>query len=160
MREYTATAYLFYEDKTLLLKHPKLTMWLPPGGHLQAGELPHEGALREVMEETNLEVKLLSQENIHIDRWNAKSIPRPYMCLCEQISHPPHEHIDFIFIAEVIKPYTLKSSFPAKWFSLKEMEMLSGDTEIFEETKEVLRHLFSEKTNANSLKMSRLSKRS
>jgi len=142
-REYTATAYLFDGDRTLLIKHPKLHMWLPPGGHLEPGEMPHEGALREVLEETGLEIEFILDENIHIDRWNAHSIPRPYMCLCEKISHPPHEHIDFIYVAHVVNEQHLKSNFLARWFSLCEVEALPGDEEIFEETKDTLRHLFA-----------------
>lgn len=144
-REYTATAYLFHEERTLLIQHPKLQMWLPPGGHLEAGEMPHEGARREVFEETALNIEFLLDENLHIDRWNARSIPRPYLCLCEVIPHPPHEHIDFIYVAHVINKEDLKSDVPAQWFTLEEIEALPGDKEIFEETKETLRHLFSKR---------------
>lgn len=141
-REYTATAYIFHEDKTLLLQHPKIGMWLPPGGHLEPGEMPHEGARREVFEETGLDIEFLLQENLTIDRWNAKSIPRPYLCLCEKIPSPPHEHIDFIYISQPIGIKPVKSDFPIKWFTLEAIEALKSDQEIFEETKETLRHLF------------------
>jgi len=52
---FVATAYVVRGGKTLLLKHKKLGMWLPPGGHIDEGETPDEAALREVREETGLE---------------------------------------------------------------------------------------------------------
>jgi 8-oxo-dGTP pyrophosphatase MutT (NUDIX family) len=51
-----ATAYVVRGDKTLLLKHRKLGMWLPPGGHVEPGETPDEAVRREVREETGLEI--------------------------------------------------------------------------------------------------------
>jgi 8-oxo-dGTP pyrophosphatase MutT (NUDIX family) len=33
-------------------------MWLPPGGHIDPHELPHDAAVREVHEETGLAVAL------------------------------------------------------------------------------------------------------
>jgi 8-oxo-dGTP pyrophosphatase MutT (NUDIX family) len=36
--------------------HKRLNMWLQPGGHIDAGETPAEGALREAREETGLDV--------------------------------------------------------------------------------------------------------
>ncbi|MBI3564572.1 MAG: NUDIX domain-containing protein [Elusimicrobia bacterium] len=56
MRRYcfVATAYVVRDGKTLLLKHKKLGLWLPPGGHIDDGETPDQAALREVREETGL----------------------------------------------------------------------------------------------------------
>ena len=34
------------KDEVLLIKHKKLGVWLPPGGHIEAGEFPYEAAVR------------------------------------------------------------------------------------------------------------------
>ena len=44
-------------DKVALHLHKRLQMWLQPGGHIEEGESPWEGALREAREETGLEVR-------------------------------------------------------------------------------------------------------
>jgi len=67
--------------------HPKLKKWLPPGGHVEENESPPEAATREVKEETGLEITFIKQENIWIEKWNAKSFERPFLCLTEEI--PP-----------------------------------------------------------------------
>jgi len=43
--------------RSLTDSHPGL--WEMPGGALEYGEQPHEGALREIKEETNLDAKIL-----------------------------------------------------------------------------------------------------
>src|SRR5688500_10821251 len=43
----------------LLHWHRRLGLWLPPGGHIDPGELPDEAAVRETLEETGLAVELL-----------------------------------------------------------------------------------------------------
>lgn len=150
-REFTATAYIIKEGKTLLLYHKKLKKWLPPGGHLHPNELPPDGARREALEETGLEVKLIKQENIWINRWNATSFERPYLCLLEEI--PPHndtaahQHIDFIYLATPVKgvvKHNDHESTQIKWFTADEVEKLIDDEEIFVETKETLRKIFLE----------------
>jgi 8-oxo-dGTP pyrophosphatase MutT (NUDIX family) len=60
-RDFTATTFVVHENRTLLLHHRKLAMWLPPGGHIDPHELPDQAALREVREESGLEVELLTQ---------------------------------------------------------------------------------------------------
>ena len=55
----TAGGILIYQDKVLLIKHKKLNMWLSPGGHVDAGELPHQAAEREFFEETGVKVKVV-----------------------------------------------------------------------------------------------------
>ena len=51
-RHFTATVYLVNDGATALHEHPTLGIRLPPGGHVDRDELPHEAGLREVHEET------------------------------------------------------------------------------------------------------------
>jgi 8-oxo-dGTP pyrophosphatase MutT (NUDIX family) len=37
-------------------------MWLPPGGHVERGEIPDNAAVREVFEETGLNVELVGEK--------------------------------------------------------------------------------------------------
>ncbi len=144
-RHFTTTVYLLWESKVLLLFHPKLKKWLPPGGHIEANESPPSAARREVMEETGLEFTFIQDENIYIDRWNAKSFERPYMCLMEEIpehkGHPAHQHMDFIYLGRPLGKTTPISDDPIRWFTLEEVEGLKSDEEIFVETQEVIRTL-------------------
>ena len=59
-RHFTATVYLVHDGATALHHHPGLGIRLPPGGHVDRDELPHETALREAREETGLEPTLLT----------------------------------------------------------------------------------------------------
>lgn len=54
----TASGALVHRGKILLMFHPKLRLWIPPGGHLEPGETPHQAVLREFKEETGLDVRL------------------------------------------------------------------------------------------------------
>jgi len=54
----TASALLIHQNKVLLIKHKKLNIWLGPGGHIDEGELPHQAAEREFLEETGLIVRV------------------------------------------------------------------------------------------------------
>lgn len=76
-KEFTSSVYLIENQMVLLIYHLKLQKWLSPGGHVEANETPAEAAKREVLEETGLEIEFLSQENLSINCWNAKSIDRP-----------------------------------------------------------------------------------
>ncbi|SRR3989339_824416 len=144
-KHFTATAYILFSDKVLLLFHPKLQKWLPPGGHLEENETPPEGAKREVLEETGLEIDWVMQENLWIERWNAKSIERPYLCLLENIpahgNKPEHQHIDFIYLAKPIGGKLIEDPL-LRWFSLQEVLDLKSDKEIFLETQETISHIY------------------
>ena len=49
--------YLFdlSRENILFVKHNGLGVWLPPGGHVEEGELPQVAALRETFEETQIQ---------------------------------------------------------------------------------------------------------
>lgn len=64
-RHFVATAYVVFQKRTLLLLHRKLGLWLPPGGHIDEGELPEEAALREVYEETGLRARIVRPLGVH-----------------------------------------------------------------------------------------------
>ncbi len=58
----TPSAVVIEEGHILLVHHRRIGAWLPPGGHIDEGELPHEAAIREVFEETGVRVMVLSSE--------------------------------------------------------------------------------------------------
>lgn len=147
-KEFTTSVYILHEGCVLLLMHPKLDMWLPPGGHIEENESPTEAAKREVREETGLEITFIKQENIWVNRWNAASFERPYLCLTEEI--PPfgdqaaHQHLDFIYLARPEGNTTPQGEDPLKWFTLGEVMEMKSDEEIFTETQEVIKNIFDE----------------
>jgi len=52
----TGSAIVTGPRGVVLLRHKRLGLWLQPGGHVDPGETPWAGALREAREETGLEV--------------------------------------------------------------------------------------------------------
>lgn len=89
----TSTTIIVYKEKALLHLHKKLGKWLPVGGHIEPGELPDKAALREVKEETGLDVVLYDPDK-QIDMIDAKPLVRPIHILFVEIT-PSHRHIDF-----------------------------------------------------------------
>jgi 8-oxo-dGTP pyrophosphatase MutT (NUDIX family) len=56
----TGSAIVVGPRGVVLLKHKRLGLWLQPGGHVDPGETPWAGALREAAEETGLDVRFAS----------------------------------------------------------------------------------------------------
>ncbi|MBI5346885.1 MAG: NUDIX domain-containing protein, partial [Chlamydiae bacterium] len=84
-KHFTAVAFILEKEKVLLIYHNKLRTWLPPGGHVDPNETPVETAIREVKEETGLDITIIQQENTWVDYKEACSFERPYLCLLENI---------------------------------------------------------------------------
>ena len=104
-RHFTATVYLVNDGATALHRHPKLGIRLPPGGHVDRDELPHEAGLREVREETGLDADLLGSAPA-INAPAGRALPQPrYQMLYDIDIHPDgqvsHQHIDFVYFARV-----------------------------------------------------------
>lgn len=122
-RHFTATTFVVHKDKTVLHLHRSLKMWLPPGGHIDRDELPHIAAIREVKEETGLDVELIHDPPT-IQSDNAQEIPGPRHLLLENIN-PFHQHIDMIYFAKAtsfeVTP-DLGESLNLKWFTAKDLE--------------------------------------
>ncbi len=119
-RDFTATTFIVQDDCTLLLLHRKLGRWFPPGGHIDAHELPHAAALREVYEETGFEVCLLSKGS---QLGSVGVLPQPVCILLETITDD-HQHIDLIYFARVVGGQLAPSAREiclARWFSWSEL---------------------------------------
>ncbi|MBL7961353.1 NUDIX domain-containing protein [bacterium] len=66
-------AYVFRDNKFLLLKRnnePKV--WGPPGGRLTTDEDPNTGILREIKEETGLNITILSPADVWHGEYNGR----------------------------------------------------------------------------------------
>ena len=103
-RHFVATVYVVNDGATALHPHDRLDLWLPPGGHLDRDELPHEAARREVREETGLEVELHATRG-GVRSETARSLPEPAHLLLEDIDvhdgRVSHQHVDFVFYGAV-----------------------------------------------------------
>lgn len=132
-RHFTATTYVVYDGATALHKHPGLQLWLPPGGHIQRDELPHEAALREVLEEIGLDVSLF-QKPMGPRSDTARPLPEPATLLLEDITvhdnQVSHQHIDFIYFAtatsRTIQPQNSEAPADA-WSWVTPEELLNSD---------------------------------
>ena len=97
-QHFTCTGFVVEEDRTLLLWHKRLQMWVPPGGHLEADEDPVAAVLREIREETGLEAAVLPLSQTFPFSYPGQIAP-PYTILLEDSSEPgePHKHMDLIY---------------------------------------------------------------
>jgi 8-oxo-dGTP pyrophosphatase MutT (NUDIX family) len=119
-RDFTATTFVVHEDRTLLLLHRKLGKWFPPGGHIDPHELPDQAAIREVREESGLDVELLAQGR---QLGPVRMLPQPDCILLEDIS-ADHQHIDLIYFARVCGgrlAHAEREAHAARWFTWDEL---------------------------------------
>ena len=99
-KHFTATGFLVRNGTVLLLKHRKLGMWLPFGGHIDPGEDPIEALHREAREETGFEIEIVG-EQLEIAEDSVTALPRPETILLERIE-PQHFHIDLIYFVRPV----------------------------------------------------------
>lgn len=143
---YVATGYVYdsQNDQFLLLYHKKLGKWLAPGGHLYEGEEPHKGALREVLEETGQQGRLIDLvETPSVGTYSVPQLPAPFCILYETIpaslKDDEHMHIDFIYVVEIDRSQALnlclKEVEQAKWIEAARI----GDLDTFENIRQVCR---------------------
>jgi 8-oxo-dGTP pyrophosphatase MutT (NUDIX family) len=140
-RDFTATAFVYWQSKTLLHKHKKLGLWLPCGGHIDPHELPDDAAVREVLEESGVEIELIGERALSIHE--PRQLIRPRGVQLEFIQ-TDHEHIDLIYFAKPVKSYTgfLRDDDPSLgWYSPEDLQTMNISEEITAWTKLVFQEM-------------------
>ncbi len=125
------------EPRVLLLRHKKIPSWLPPGGHVDENELPHQSALREVEEETGVKAKLTGGNEGKKLNERVQVLPQPHHIQVEEIKTGTHYHIDFIYFAELDGSPQIsdrENHGSIKWFTAGEVEAIPAN-EIFSEAR-------------------------
>lgn len=103
-RHFTSTVYVVNDGAVALHEHPKLGIRIPPGGHVDRDELPHEAGLREVREEIGLEPTLLDDTE-SVGAPDGETLPRPRELVLYDIDvvdgEVAHQHVDHVYFATV-----------------------------------------------------------
>ena len=116
-------------DKLLFIqrvKEPLVGFWLPPGGHLDDGESPDNAVIREVREETGLEVFFISSPDLEIQAdERTRRIILPHIIQREFINYQ-HDHIDLIYLVRAFSegPLKVESEQIAMWMGKEAIEKM------------------------------------
>ncbi len=140
------SAIVMNNGTTLLIKHKKLGVWLNPGWHIKENETPEEAAVREVKEETGLDVEVIeigSLNKIKTDRAFEKTPPFSIMYEYVDYKTGMHEHFDMIYLVRPKNNAKINADYKEiteiGWFSENEIDKL----EIYESTKISLHNAFA-----------------
>jgi 8-oxo-dGTP pyrophosphatase MutT (NUDIX family) len=134
LRHFTVAVFVVHQRRVLLHYHRKLGKWLPPGGHIEDNELPDDAALREVREETGVDVELVGPYGLVEPPVDApRQLIVPAGIQVEPI-YPGHEHIDLVYFARPIGPVeidaALAESDQVAWYGAEELRRLGASEEI------------------------------
>jgi 8-oxo-dGTP pyrophosphatase MutT (NUDIX family) len=84
--------------RVLLIWHKKHNEWLPPGGHIEQNESPNDAVLREVMEETGLDVGFMDRSIGPMD-YVERQLVTPFFA--DIHSAGDHDHCCFYYLLEL-----------------------------------------------------------
>jgi 8-oxo-dGTP pyrophosphatase MutT (NUDIX family) len=133
-RDFTVAVFVVWQHQVLLHQHRKLGKWLPPGGHIEANELPDQAAIREVLEEAGIEVQLIATDKLEYtpEAELPRQLTRPRGIQLESIS-AGHEHIDLIYFARPEADYgglVSSEDKPFVWCDATQLEKLPLGNEV------------------------------
>jgi 8-oxo-dGTP pyrophosphatase MutT (NUDIX family) len=107
VKHYTTGVFIFTNSlpkKVLLVHHKAYDKWMQPGGHQEEWENPIEAAIREVHEETGIDITSYMGMSHPIDE-NASLIPQPaYLLECKipkRGKEPEHYHLEQSYVVHM-----------------------------------------------------------
>jgi 8-oxo-dGTP pyrophosphatase MutT (NUDIX family) len=122
------SGYLVEDGKVLLVHHNVFNKWVPPGGHIEAGDTFSDAAAREVLEETGLDVEVLSTTPSLIDDDNATPLPGPFYVdmLTEGFKIPPITQYFYVRRKDRSQEIStqIEEVHEVRWFTAEEIETI------------------------------------
>jgi ADP-ribose pyrophosphatase YjhB (NUDIX family) len=135
---FTASALIIADEaepKVLLMKHPKLGLWLPPGGHVEWNEDPHQAVLRETKEEVGID--LAPYLPSLFDLGQRKVLPAPnYICSTyvpagkPNPGDPEHYFTGLVYLVHVPSIMDVVCDVETGWFTSAEVKNLNVPEDI------------------------------
>ena len=136
-KHFTASAVVIEQSHILLVHHRRIGAWLPPGGHIEEQELPHETAIRETKEETGIDIAMLSHDLPVTGNEDAFFLPTP-LCVHAVKARErdcDYYHIDLAYLCRpIISPADSLGALPkiisseevyeARWVELQNLSNL------------------------------------
>jgi 8-oxo-dGTP pyrophosphatase MutT (NUDIX family) len=120
------------EISVLLLWHHKFSRWMIPGGHVEPHENCAEAAVREVHEETGLDIALVPREPTIVPM-PAGGVALPWAIVEQRIperaTEAEHIHVDHLYVAQRVQPNAAPVG--AEWVKLREL----ASRAMFEQTR-------------------------
>ena len=128
-RDWAVATFVVWRGAVMLHRHAKLGLWLPCGGHVEPDELPDEAAVREVLEESGVHVRLVGAPPVASHDPRALVPPRGVQLT--RIADG-HEHVDLIYLAVPEPGYdgTLSDDPTLGWYGSDDLERLPLSDEI------------------------------
>jgi 8-oxo-dGTP pyrophosphatase MutT (NUDIX family) len=134
LRHFTVAVFVVHDGRVLLHYHRKLGKWLPPGGHIEDNELPDDAAVREVLEETGIDVQLVGPYGLAeppVDAPHQLIVPAGIQV--EPI-YPGHQHIDLVYFAVPVGAAEIDAQLAASdqvaWYAAADLAGLGATEEI------------------------------
>ncbi|MBI2546037.1 NUDIX domain-containing protein [Candidatus Woesearchaeota archaeon] len=115
--------YVIHDGKVLLIHHRKLDLWLPPGGHIEPNEIPDDAVIREIKEETGLDVEILNQSSLPMEGNIRRSLAVPFAVNVHNVGD--HDHCCLFYLCKPKNPEQLKINEELKgaaWFSKEDLD--------------------------------------
>ncbi|MES2953701.1 MAG: NUDIX domain-containing protein [Patescibacteria group bacterium] len=122
----TIAAFLVRDDKVLLVEHPKYSLWLAPGGHIDPGEDTDMAVYREILEECGYKKEELSfvdgsRSRPMVDT-ETRLLMRPEFVDIHQANE--HQHVAFVYYFRVLadhEPVKSDEHTSMRWFLESEL---------------------------------------
>ncbi len=114
-RDFVVSGIIIKDGKVLLIRHKQIGKWVLPGGHIERWEDPDAAIIREMKEETGLDVEFVNSP----PHW--QNLHTPDFMDRHEI-HFGHEHIAFVYILKPNGEFSGNDEGDWHWFGKDDLE--------------------------------------